>query len=711
MHETEDRAKASWQNQISRNAPDPLDFAGIEHAVNDAAKRVNAIWLALVFLMTYVLISTGKITHKDLFLETPVKLPIIGIDVPLRGYFVFVPTFVLALHFYFSVQLPGLAEKFREYEIILFDIEKAKSRQERLRQRLDNSLFAKVLGGPRSRLRILIRVVSWGSMVVAPVWLILFVQVTYLPAQDSLITNWQRAVLIADVGLALAYVLPWVLRRNKLSFGRMASETHFAFGFRVLRQSGWPDVVVTIVSTFIAIWISLLVAIFPWEHSPNKSLTRAWLMAGEDLVTHGPANWFSNRLVLSDQNLIEGIDTANVKVTRAMRNRNFVAAIFDRADLRQVDFTGSNLRDASLIGANLQKADFGCAGTYADTGPYGCVELQEARLDGSDLRSASLIGARMFGASLQAANLERAILQQAQLQGATLDSATLDAANLSYAGLDGASLRYASLIGATIQSAKLRAADFSGATLFVASLESSLAQNASFVGAQLQGASMRNTNFDGANFVATAVYGSDVSNSSFDGARIGNILTAPRWADRYGFGYSEYAPIATDDPFGKDGDNHAIGNDAGYVDIKGDLNSPEYFADYTPMTQATIAKVATRLSLDASSNSVNTEAKKRLSRLGPGTATANWSQLVGKSASEANYAKGLADRLIVIACAKRGETSVVRGLINSQRLCPFADSIYLVLKGGRRPDGAVCENTSGILATLELWSTCPKLEK
>ena len=47
-----------------------FDFGAIEGAVNDAAKRVNAIWLALLFLMAYAFISTGKITHKDLFFST-----------------------------------------------------------------------------------------------------------------------------------------------------------------------------------------------------------------------------------------------------------------------------------------------------------------------------------------------------------------------------------------------------------------------------------------------------------------------------------------------------------------------------------------------------------------------------------------------------------------------------------------------------------------
>jgi uncharacterized protein YjbI with pentapeptide repeats len=322
------------------------------------------------------------------------------------------------------------------------------------------------------------------------------------------------------------------------------------------------------------------------------------------------------------------------------------------------------------------------------------------------MRDASLAGAKMFGASLRNAQLNRAALQQTDLQGAALDFASLDAADLWAAGLDGASLKAASLIGASFQSARIRGADFSNATLFGASLDLSLAQNASFAGAQLQGASMSKAHFDGANFLAAAVYGTNVSNSSFEGAHIKNILVTARWS--MDWGYSLYASAPKRDLFGKDGDDRDLGYDLGYYGGKRDPESLEYFADYSPISQAGIDGLVSQLFDGAPPNSPDAELKRRLSRLGADTVTSDWSNLVGKSASEAEYIEGLINRLLVIACAEAGGASVVRGLIKSQMLCPFVDNINLVLRTNHRPDGAICENMAGLLATLEQWSTCPK---
>ena len=85
--------------------------------MNEAAKRLNTVWVTFILLMTYLFIATGKITHKDLFLETPVKLPVLSVDVPLLGYFIAAPVFIVAVHSYFLVQLRGLAAKFREYGV------------------------------------------------------------------------------------------------------------------------------------------------------------------------------------------------------------------------------------------------------------------------------------------------------------------------------------------------------------------------------------------------------------------------------------------------------------------------------------------------------------------------------------------------------------------------------------------------------------------
>ena len=54
-------------------------------------------------------IAFGSVTHRDLFLETPIKLPLLNVDLPLVGFFAVAPTVLLIFHFYVFLQLAGLA--------------------------------------------------------------------------------------------------------------------------------------------------------------------------------------------------------------------------------------------------------------------------------------------------------------------------------------------------------------------------------------------------------------------------------------------------------------------------------------------------------------------------------------------------------------------------------------------------------------------------
>jgi hypothetical protein len=72
---------------------EPRDLGALEKAVNDAAGRASNLWISFVFFATLIAITTGTVTHKHLFLELPLKLPVLNVDLPLMGYFFAVPLF------------------------------------------------------------------------------------------------------------------------------------------------------------------------------------------------------------------------------------------------------------------------------------------------------------------------------------------------------------------------------------------------------------------------------------------------------------------------------------------------------------------------------------------------------------------------------------------------------------------------------------------
>jgi hypothetical protein len=63
------------------------DLEAIRDAVVDAASVSGGLWISYLFVLFYLLIAAGGVTHKDLFLENPVKLPFLNVDLPLQGFF------------------------------------------------------------------------------------------------------------------------------------------------------------------------------------------------------------------------------------------------------------------------------------------------------------------------------------------------------------------------------------------------------------------------------------------------------------------------------------------------------------------------------------------------------------------------------------------------------------------------------------------------
>jgi uncharacterized protein YjbI with pentapeptide repeats len=111
----------------------------------------------------------------------------------------------------------------------------------------------------------------------------------------------------------------------------------------------------------------------------------------------------------------------------------------------------TNLQDASLDGARMQRASLGLA------------SLQGTSLDRAALQFAFLGRAKLHGASLAGAQLQGAYLDDAELQGASLDGAQLQGASLDHAELQGASLDGAQLQGASLDGARLQGASLANA--------------------------------------------------------------------------------------------------------------------------------------------------------------------------------------------------------------------------------------------------------
>src|SRR6476659_5030966 len=118
-------------------ATDGKDLGALEKALNDAAGKSSVLWTTFVTFELYLAIAFGSVTHRDLLLETPVKLPILNVDLPLVAFFVVAPTVFVIFHFYVFLQLYGLAAKAGEYDGLLRQEVRVDADRQRVRHRLD----------------------------------------------------------------------------------------------------------------------------------------------------------------------------------------------------------------------------------------------------------------------------------------------------------------------------------------------------------------------------------------------------------------------------------------------------------------------------------------------------------------------------------------------------------------------------------------------
>ena len=146
-----------------------------------------------------------------LFLEEPLTLPIVGVKLPLIGFFIVGPAVYLVIHAYMLVMLVLLARSASTLDDAL-----AASRQsgqtdrqsERFRIRIENSLFAQVLVGAKPERSgitgVVLRAIAIVTLAIGPILLLLLFQLMFLPYHSEIVTWWHRAAdyIFPPVGAA-----------------------------------------------------------------------------------------------------------------------------------------------------------------------------------------------------------------------------------------------------------------------------------------------------------------------------------------------------------------------------------------------------------------------------------------------------------------------------------------------------------------------------
>ena len=499
------------------DASDTSNPKRLLHAVNESAHAVRNGWVFFLALTAFFFVTVAGVTHQDLLLNSPVALPILQVGIALKRFFLFAPLILVLVHFAVLLQYAMLARKTRALHSFLREKEKPGIfRTHPLRLELSSYFFVQAMAGPTRSplLGTFLTAMSWLTLGLFPIALLLFIQIAFLPFHDAFITWSHRVYLVADFLIILSIGI----------FTRFPDRGFWAALWRYLRQyslmflltfSGWLAAIIFSfgVATIPGYWMERQVMAITgplnWNVSvpyidetseeeqssartaeleqlkqDQKKRTRkafwptAYLFEGiPDRISGKATSWFSRNILVTDLDLVPYIgkdrEDAN-EVSLHLRGRDLTYAYFDRSDLHRADLTGAKLDFASMSETNLSHARMRSA-------QLNGVNLEKANLAHTDLSLANFTNANLKGAKLQCANLYFSTiigsdLSRASMQGSNLHYATLQASNLQQTNLQGGNMIFASLQLSDLINANLQGVNLSGSNMTGANLSESLLQ-------------------------------------------------------------------------------------------------------------------------------------------------------------------------------------------------------------------------------------------
>ncbi len=534
----------------------PVNPYSLLQAVNDSSDTSHTAWLILIGIMSYLLVAVAGVTHKDLLLSSDIQLPVLQVRIDLTRFFLFAPFLLMLFHLGVVSQLVMVARKTLEFDRALRMLEVSDKRTHPLRLELHNFFFVQAIAGPeRSRIMsAFLHGMSWLTLVIIPVVLLLYIQVAFLPYHDIAITWTHRIALGADI--ALLILIGIFLTRPEQNFfqafARTTREHPVTFGL--------TTAVLIVVSVF-----SFFVATIPgesldrWSRSlPGGARTAfqgertaygfvmPFLGQRADGTLFGV---FERNLNVTDLDLVADKDFAAGDTSLNLRGRDLRYAKLDRTDLHRADLTGADLDGASLVAADLRGILLQCADIdefiraadrQAARETARCPNARRANFTRAKLKDARFGGADLRGAIFEDADLEAADLNQAVMTGVTFYNAQMQRAVLTGGvSLEGANFGGAALQGADLTGARLYGADFSSASL----------QGAVLAHAYLQGAKLRYADLEAADLYKAKLQGASLMGSRIKGATFREAtiwMTAP--PERDGQQLTDLADLAVRAP-------------------------------------------------------------------------------------------------------------------------------------------------------------------
>ncbi len=434
----------------------------VEEISRNARKLLLAMLLGCIY--AWLTIST---TTDPLLLTNSVSspLPIIGVQIPIAGFFWVAPVLLLGLYLYFHLYLQRLWETYAGLPAVFPDGSRL---DERAYPWLLNSLVTKYINRLRrepprfSRLQFVLSIIS--AWWIVPVTLFFF-WLRYLPRHDWPGTFFQISILLIAVGSGLMFysAAKATLRREaqiSMTWENISGNIQYIKRFSTITVTGL---------------IMLLLSFGAIHGTPHDSV-------------------YNDRL--------HGIDMRRwvPRVLASIGFNPFADFIESEISTKPDDWVDKKGQELGLVkGARLKGANL----THLRAGRAFLInaDLREANLAWADLTHADLRGAYLQGAILKYAKLDGAKLRGVHLQGADMEGVTLKKYKYEFTGenLSGINFKGATLVEVNLQETDLRDTDFEEANLQAVKLGGANLRNANMQAVKFNNVALSRANIENAN--------------------------------------------------------------------------------------------------------------------------------------------------------------------------------------------------------------------
>ena len=517
-------SNTKWDtNDWSLEEADVLDkLAVMRGSADESARHVQGLYITFLLFAFYIAVIIFSTTDEQLLKETRARLPLLNVELPLLGFYIFIPWLVLLYHFHLLNQFFLLSHKLHNLNEAIAALPEDIQRNHRALP--FPLIFSHMIIGRHypGLLRFAFKVAVVVTVIIAPIVLLVDILLlwAFWPRMAARSGRWRvwwpRSSRLIVLGEELRLIRPRT-KHQRYYMHRMLSLTIaipiFSWALIVSPDNNLDLREKTLMKTEPP--PELIAAYKTASELPEK----VWLKHGKplDLQKRDLRNAIFYKTKLWNVNLQEAQLQGAVLQGAKLQGANLVGAQLRGADLKRTELQDADLRwaklqDTNLVRAQLQGANLERAqlqGTNLMRAQLQGANLREAQLQDANLWRAQLQGANPRGAQLQGANL-RLDLKGAELQGANLRGAELQGANLKRAQLQGADLEGAQLQGAKLWRAQLQGANLRGAQLQGANLERAELQGANLERAQLQGANLREAKIHATHFAKANLSMADI---------------------------------------------------------------------------------------------------------------------------------------------------------------------------------------------------------